>query len=186
MHLALTADLAVYVPIAAFVWQVVAAARTFRPLEGERGSPLSALISLGFVALVANSGAELVSPGLFGLACVGLLAGLLLFEWARRTVRNQYFSWIFSRDTPTFLCSAGPFAYVRNPFYTSYLLTMSAAVLMLPNLFRVLVLVGMVIYFHAAAIFEERKFMRSTLAADYARYKAGTGRFLPKLSAVLR
>ena len=37
-----------------------------------------------------------------------------------------------------------------------------------------------------AAWHEERKFARSAVAADYARYKERTGRFLPKLSAMMR
>lgn len=182
----LTAGRVVALPICVFVWQALYAVRTFRPVEGERGPGLAGLISLAFVALVANSGNEPVDLTLFGIACGGFVAGLVLFEWARRTIRGQYFSWVFAADTPTFLFSAGPFAYVRNPFYTSYLLTMGATVLMLPNLFRAAVFLAMVIYFHAAALHEERKFARSALATDYERYKQSTGRFLPKLSGVRR
>src|SRR5688572_716718 len=118
MPFELTAGRAVVAPIAVFVWQVIGASRTFRQVEGERGSPLAAVISLGFVALIVNTGLEPVNAGLFGIAYVGLAAALMLFEWARRTVRDRYFSWVFSRDTPSFLCTDGPFAYVRNPFYT--------------------------------------------------------------------
>jgi protein-S-isoprenylcysteine O-methyltransferase Ste14 len=124
--------------------------------------------------------------GVFAVACVGLSVALLLFEWARRTVRGRFFSWIFSKDTPTFLCANGPFAYVRNPFYTSYLLTMAATVILQLRLFKVAVFLGMIMYFTAAARHEERKFARSAIAADYARYKERTGRFLPKLSAMMR
>jgi protein-S-isoprenylcysteine O-methyltransferase Ste14 len=186
MPFELTAGRAVVAPIAVFVWQVIGASRTFRQVEGERGSPLAAVISLGFVALIVNTGLEPVNAGLFGIAYVGLAAALMLFEWARRTVRDRYFSWVFSRDTPSFLCTDGPFAYVRNPFYTSYLLTMGAVVVMLPGVFRGAVFIGMVAYFTSAAVHEERKFERSPLAADYARYKQRTGRFLPKISAARR
>jgi protein-S-isoprenylcysteine O-methyltransferase Ste14 len=75
---------------------------------------------------------------------------------------------------------------VRNPFYTSYLLTMAATVILQPRVFRVAVFLGMVVYFTAAACHEERKFARSAVATDYARYKERTGRFLPKLSAMMR
>jgi protein-S-isoprenylcysteine O-methyltransferase Ste14 len=186
MAFALTARQAFIAPIVVFVWQVLGATRAFRPVEGERGSELAGLISLGFVALVAGNGSRSVNIGLFTVACVGLAIALLLFEWARRTVRGQYFSWIFSTDTPTFICTDGPFAYVRNPFYTSYLLTMAAPVIMQPGVVRAAVFLAMVVYFVAAALHEERKFARSTVAAEYARYKASTGRFLPKLSAVTR
>ena len=186
MAFTVTAGQAVIVPIAVFMWQAIGATRIFRPAKGEPGSELASLISLGFVALVAKSGSESVKIGVFAVACVGLTVALLLFEWARRTVRGHFFSWIFSQDTPTFLCTNGPFAYVRNPFYTSYLLTMAATVILQLRLFKVAVFVGMVMYFTAAAWHEERKFARSDIAADYARYKERTGRFLPKLSAMMR
>src|SRR5262245_50152068 len=136
MPFELTAGPAVVPPIAVFVWQVIGASRTFQRAEGERGSPLAELISIGFLALVVNDGIEPVNAGLFGIACIVLLAALMVFEWARRTVRDRYFSWVFSGDTPTFLCMDGPFAYVRNPFYTSYLLTMGSTAVMLPGIVR--------------------------------------------------
>jgi protein-S-isoprenylcysteine O-methyltransferase Ste14 len=184
MSFTLTAGRAVVVPIVVFVWQVLGAAKAFRPVEGERSSGLAGFISLAFVALVAGSGSKIVNIGLFAVACVVLAIALLLFEWARRTVRGHYFSWIFSSDTPTFLCTDGPFAYVRNPFYTSYLLTMAATLMIRPGVYRAAVFLAMVVYFVAAALHEERKFGRSAIAADYARYKGRTGRFLPKLSAM--
>lgn len=183
MPIALTAERAVLAPIVVFGWQVLGAGFTFRPVRGQRASGLAWLITLGFVALVANAGTEPVHPVLLAVAGVGLIAALVLFEWARRSVRGQFFSWIFSSDTPGFLCTSGPFAYVRNPFYTSYLLTMASTVVMVPSVFRALVFGGLVIYFSRAAFHEERKFLRSELAEEYARYKERTGRFLPKLSA---
>jgi hypothetical protein len=40
----------------------------------------------------------------------------------------------------------------------------------------------MVMYFTAAAMWEERKFARSAVATEYARYKQRTGRFVPRLA----
>ena len=157
---------AVAVPVAVYLWQVVGAARTFahRPQDL---SPLSSLITLGFVALVF--GAWTVEPNrvLVAAGCAGLAVALVLFEWARRTVRGQYFSYIFAKDTPTFLCTSGPYARIRNPFYTSYLVTMVSTAVMFPSLFRAGVVVAMVAYFTAAAAHEEKKFARSTMAEAY-------------------
>jgi protein-S-isoprenylcysteine O-methyltransferase Ste14 len=118
-------------------------------------------------------------------ALLGLAGALVLFEWARRTIRGRYFSWIFSCDAPTFLCTRGPYAYIRNPFYTSYLMTMTSTALMMPNLFRGVVVLGMVAYFSAAAVHEERKFESSVVAKEYEAYKRRTGRFVPKLDALI-
>src|SRR5262245_28130701 len=109
MSLTLTTGQALLSPIVVFVWQVMGATRAFRPVEGESASGLAGLISLGFVALVLNSGSEPVNIGLLVVAGVALAFALLLFEWARRTIRGQYFSWVFSSDTPEFLCTSGPF-----------------------------------------------------------------------------
>ena len=173
-------------PIAVWAWQVLGAGITFRRVQGQRFSAVSWVISIGFVALVANAGDERVNPTLFALACLVLIGALVLFEWARRTIRGQFFSWIFSPDTPAFLLTAGPYAYVRNPFYTSYLLTMAAAVVIVPGVFRAAVFAAMVIYFLRAALHEEKKFAGSELAGEYARYRQRTGRFLPKFSAIRR
>jgi protein-S-isoprenylcysteine O-methyltransferase Ste14 len=183
MALALTAERAMLAPIVVYAWQVLGAGVTFKSVDRHRTYGLAWLISVGFIALVANAGSEPVNPVLLAVAGVGLLAALGLFEWARRTVRGQFFSWIFSPDTPLFLCTSGPYAYVRNPFYTSYLLTMASAVAIVPSVLRALVWGGMVFYFLRAALHEEQKFARSGLAEQYARYKQRTGRFLPTFSA---
>lgn len=184
MSFALTAPQAIVLPIVVYMWQAIGAARTF--IRPQQRSWLVPLFGLGFAAMVVSVRPSAVNPVLFFLACVGLAMALALFEWARRTIRGLSFSYIFSTDIPTFLCTSGPYAYVRNPFYTSYLLTMGSTVLMLPSLFRGAVFLAMVAYLRLAAVREERKFARSSLAAEYSEYKATTGRFLPRISAFSR
>jgi protein-S-isoprenylcysteine O-methyltransferase Ste14 len=75
----------------------------------------------------------------------------------------------------------GPFASIRNPFYASYLLAMLSTAVMWPSVFRFGLVLAMVVYFTGAAMYEERKFARSAVAAEYANYKARTGRFTPRL-----
>src|SRR5262245_37311552 len=99
------------------------AARTFKLPEGERPSPTIyffsiATVVLGYGVFNARLETRLVIPGL--VAFVGSLA---LFEWTRQSVRGKFFSYIYSNDTPEFLWTSGPYAYIRNPFYTSYLLS---------------------------------------------------------------
>jgi protein-S-isoprenylcysteine O-methyltransferase Ste14 len=145
MPFGLTAGQAGAVATAAYLWQVIGAARTFARRPQDR-SPLSPLFGLGFAALIFDSWNAVPTPGLFVAGCAGLAAALALFEWARRTIRGLYFSYIFSTDLPTFLCRSGPYAYIRNPFYASYLLTMASTALMRPSLFSggvVLAMVGL-------------------------------------------
>lgn len=179
------ASIALTLPWMVFAWQILGAGSAFRPMPGERGlSFLAQLISLAFVGVLFPSQPELLTMWRAAIGWTGLLAALALFEWARRTIRGLLFSYIFSADSPTYICASGPFAYIRNPFYTSYLLAIGSTVLMTPTLFRGGVLLVMVIYFTAAALWEERKFARSAVAEDYERYKERTGRFVPKLGRV--
>jgi protein-S-isoprenylcysteine O-methyltransferase Ste14 len=171
---------AVWLPIIVFFRQLFGASTTFSPVSGGRGSPLAILISLGFLGVLAGGPPATLSLSLVLAGSVGLVAALALFEWARHAIRGKYFSYIYADDTPTFLFTGGPYAYIRNPFYTSYLLSMSSTALMMPAVHRALIIVAAWIYFDCAARFEERKFARSLVAQEYEIYKRRTGRFIPR------
>ncbi|HVH25209.1 MAG TPA: methyltransferase [Vicinamibacterales bacterium] len=162
---------------------VVGASRTFAIVDRKPPSFRSQGISLSFLAVLfgGRSGplrSPLVVTGLVGLTCA-----LALFEWARRSIRGQYFSYIFSDDVPATMWTAGPYAYIRNPFYSSYLLAIASVAVMSMNVARLLILSAMVWYFTAAARHEERKFANSPFAVDYELYRRKTGRFVPRLFA---
>jgi protein-S-isoprenylcysteine O-methyltransferase Ste14 len=157
------------------------AARTFSMAKGEAPSRLIYFFTLAIAIMVFGSfnapfARRMTIPGLIGLG-----GSIALFEWARQSVQGKVFSYIFSNDTPEFLWTSGPFAYIRNPFYASYLLSYFSVAIMFPGIASLIVVVGMTIYFTAAARHEERKFERSPLAAEYAAYRRRTGRFIPRL-----
>ena len=160
------------------VWQAVGALRTFTP-HRDRRRRLSLLTVGAFWVVVFGSGAAELFPWgmIFGIP--GLLAALALFEWARRTIRGRFFSYINSEDLPQFLCASGPFRYVRHPFYSSYLLSAASAAIMFPNLVTIVGFAVAAFGFNEAARFEEQKFAGSPVAQEYAAYKQHTGRFLP-------
>jgi protein-S-isoprenylcysteine O-methyltransferase Ste14 len=169
--------------IASLVWMrhFLGAARTFRLPAGERPSRAIHLFPLATGAMVyamfrSRLETRLVAPGL-----VFLLISLLLFEWARLSVKGRFFSYLYAKDTPEFLWTSGPYAYIRNPFYASYLLSYAAIVLMFPSLLPLAVLAGMSVFFFRVARYEEKKFERSPLASQYSEYVKRTGRFFPKL-----
>jgi protein-S-isoprenylcysteine O-methyltransferase Ste14 len=173
----------IFFAAAVFLRQAMGAATTFRIVPGERPARRTELVSLGFFAILINAGRVRLNPWLVVPGCVGLAGALALFEWAHRSIRGQYFSYVFSNDIPKMLWTGGPYAYIRNPFYTSYLLAMASAALMLPSLFRFLVVAGTALLLTSAARHEERKFARSALANVYESYRQRTGRFLPKVLA---
>jgi len=148
--------------------------------KGESPSPKIHVFTLALAVMVlasANGRFEerAVIPGL-----IVLIASAALFEWARRSVQGRFFSYIYSNDTPQFLWTSGPYAYIRNPFYSSYMLSYFAAAIMFPGVVSFAVVVGMIFYFYAAARHEERKFGRSQLATEYDAYRRRTGRFIPR------
>lgn len=171
--------------VAIVVWgcHVAGAARTFSPPKGERPSPTIYLFTVAVFVLVnrvltAPLETRFVIPGL-----VALVGSLFLFEWARQSVRGKFFSYIYSRDTPQFIWTSGPYAYIRNPFYASYMLSYIGAAMMFPGIAAFVVVAVMIAYFALAARHEERKFQSSPLAAEYEAYRRRTGRFIPRLGS---
>ncbi len=168
--------------VAVVVWarHLIGASRTFSPVKGERPSLSIQLFTIAMAILcyrVFNAPLErrLVVPGL-----AALIGSFVLFEWAHRSVRGKFFSYIYSHDTPEFIWSSGPYAYIRNPFYASYTLSYLGAAMMFPGVTAFVIVGVMFVYFTLAARHEERKFEGSPLAAEYADYRRRTGRFLPK------
>jgi protein-S-isoprenylcysteine O-methyltransferase Ste14 len=104
-----------------------------------------------------------------------------LYQWAAISIRGRLFSYAGNNDLPQFVQRSGAYAYVRNPFYLSYLLAEIATVVMWPSVWGGVIVVLATVYFQWLARFEEGKFARSTVAVDYAQYKARTGRLLPRL-----
>jgi len=165
-----------------FVRLTLGAATTFRIVPGEGPPRRSELVSLGFWVMMIDISAAPLNPWLVVPGCVGMTGALALFDWARHSIRGQYFSYVFSNDTPALLWTGGPFAYIRNPFYASYLLAMASVALMLPSALRLLVFAGAALLLTSAARHEEQKFANSPLAREYESYRQRTGRFFPKLA----
>jgi protein-S-isoprenylcysteine O-methyltransferase Ste14 len=167
-----------------FLRQMFGARSAFKLPDETNPLSVPVLIAIGAnaIALFLASVAPLNRPyTVAGLA--GLAVSLALFEWARHSIRGRTFTVFFTDDTPQFLWTEGPYAYVRNPFYTSYLLAYASIAVALQSFAAAALLAGMTVFYHLAALREEHKFARSALAADFAAYKRRTGRFLPRIIA---
>jgi protein-S-isoprenylcysteine O-methyltransferase Ste14 len=157
---------------------LIGAARAFKPIERNGGSLPLVLTFLAM--LVAKERVELSLPLALPALAI-LIAALALFQWAANSIRGQFFSYIGSHDTPQFVFQSGPFAHIRHPFYTSYLLTHTAVTIAFPSWFTLAITLISIAALTRSAIFEERKFETSPNAAEYQTYIARTGRFFPKL-----
>jgi protein-S-isoprenylcysteine O-methyltransferase Ste14 len=163
-----------------FIRQFWVAGSTFTIIRSEGPALQRLLIPLSMFVLAYLS--RSISPNVWSVVagCIVAALALALLEWARLCVQGKFFSYLFSNDVPEFLWTAGPYAYIRNPFYSSYLLAYASAAIMLPSLAMLILFVGMALFYSAAARKEERKFESSALASEYEAYKQRTGRFIPK------
>src|SRR5688572_20271029 len=135
--------------VAVVVWvrHFTGAARTFSAPKGERPSPTIYFFSLATVVLGYRLFNTPLETRMVILGLAAFAGSLILFEWARWSVRGKYFSYIFSKDTPHFICTSGPYAYIRNPFYASYMLSYIGAAMMFPGLTAFAVVAAMIAYF---------------------------------------
>lgn len=113
------------------------------------------------------------------LTSLDFLLALGLFWWAVWTNWEKKLSIGNSQDIPQHLVQQGPYRWMRNPFYTSYLLYWLGAFL---GTARVEWLCVWIIFYFSlfyAARFEEMKFSKSELAHHYQAYQQRVPRFLP-------
>jgi protein-S-isoprenylcysteine O-methyltransferase Ste14 len=109
-----------------------------------------------------HAGAALLGTGLY-------LSALALYVWCAWIHRSTPLSLAFEPDEPQHLVTEGPYRWVRHPFYSAYLLSYVAGLVMSGDgrLFAVLAMMAAIYGF--AARREEMKFGRSALALEYAR-----------------
>lgn len=162
-----------------YFWQLIWAGRTFRLPKGERPTLRHYLVPLAYMFVLVSGMGPTARPEFLIPGAVGLAAALALFEWARRSIRGRYFSFVYSRDTPEFLWTGGPFAYIRNPFYASYMLSAGSVTLMHPHPPQLVGFALLVVVSSGAARHEEHKFHNSPLNDAYQTYAGKTGRFIP-------
>ena len=160
---------------------VIGAGLVFKPGVGRR-DPRGMGIALSFWGLVFLQSRAMTPP--FWVTAIGvaaLVASVTLFQWAAFSIRGRIFSYAGNDDLPQFVHSAGPYHYIRNPFYASYLLAEIATLAIWPSAWSAAIVLGMIGYFQWLARFEEAKFSHSPVATEYGWYKGRTGRLLPRL-----
>jgi protein-S-isoprenylcysteine O-methyltransferase Ste14 len=123
----------------------------------------------------------LLLPAALGGAMLALSA-VILYEWTRRTVVDRNFYVGLAGEVPPALCDAGPYRYVRHPFYLSYMVAFVAVAVAFPSLVVsgvCLLNMGLFVYM---AFDDERVLLASPLGTAYRQYKVRVGMFLPGLS----
>lgn len=142
---------------------------------------------LGQISFISGMLCVLVMGLFYGLLipaaiCGAILAfgAVILYEWTRRTVIDRNFYVGLAGEVPPALCGAGPYHYVRHPFYVSYMVAFVAVAAAFPSLIVAGVCVLNIGLFVYMAFDDERVLHQSPLAADYESYKVRVGMFVPR------
>jgi len=81
------------------------------------------------------------------------------------------------------LATSGPYAYVRHPQYTAFIVIMLGFLFQWPTILTVAMFPVLVWMYVALARSEERE-VRAALGDEYGRYAATTPAFIPRLAAL--
>jgi protein-S-isoprenylcysteine O-methyltransferase Ste14 len=109
--------------------------------------------------------------------CLHLLA-IALFGWAVPTTRQNRPALAFAGDQPGRIFRSGPYAYIRHPFYTAYLLFWLGCAVATLSLIMLIIFSSLAAIYTIAALGEQRDFSRSALQDEYEAYQRDTGLFL--------
>ncbi|NQZ18029.1 MAG: hypothetical protein HRT44_02050 [Bdellovibrionales bacterium] len=107
------------------------------------------------------------------LFCLGLF-------WRTSTfIKSKNFSLAYHKNSSASLVTDGPFSYIRNPFYTSYLLCYCAMSIYLANPLLYLNLLALITIYVNAVRSEELSLSESSFKNEYQEYLKNTKRFIP-------
>lgn len=136
---------------------------------------LAAMIGT-LVAVIRNSD---IPAWRFIVAALMALFAAGVFRSALAATRDKSLSLAFSRATPPQVVETGPYAYVRHPLYSAYMIFWIGCALLSGNLFVAVAVAVIVVLYVIAARGEERDIMHTDLAAAYGPYRARTGMLVP-------
>jgi protein-S-isoprenylcysteine O-methyltransferase Ste14 len=140
---------------------------------------LLVLSSGAFLSYLLLYGKQPHIAQIFGLFL--LIFSLVLFLITINESRQAKLLAAFDEKKPRTLLKTGPYAFVRHPFYSSYLIQWIGWAIAAWDLWAVVPVVGMTATYWRAASEEEAKFAETPMAEAYKQYAAVTGRFFPKL-----
>ncbi len=152
------------------------------PVQMRILSLISLVSYVNFNGLLLREGA-MASP--WTDAGVGVLIGsICLFWWTVFTTKNAPIQVAFSIQGPEMVLMRGPYAYVRHPFYVSYIaFWLSTA--MIAGQWQWPAAVILTVLYVLIAREEENRFRLSDLAGRYAVYRKQTGMMLPRLKPAI-
>mgnify|MGYP001330532368 CR=1 FL=1 len=95
----------------------------------------------------------------------------------------KYFVFI-NNDEPKSIVTHGPYAWVRHPFYTSFMMCLTGCVIICPHPSTILTLCYAIIALMVTARREEFRLSSSEFGKEYQEYMKNVGRFFPGVGKV--
>ena len=137
------------------------------------------------VLILASFGVFEAAPLAAGapIATVLSAVSIALIAMTVGTHRIPLALWHQDNDAPAEIVTWGPYARVRHPFYTSFLLAFAAAAIAFPHLLTAGCLVYGYVALTITAAREEQRLASSEFGEEYQRYMTVSGRFFPRMTS---
>jgi protein-S-isoprenylcysteine O-methyltransferase Ste14 len=119
----------------------------------------------------------------FEIAATALsVASIGLMCFTLGTHRIPIALWHQTDDAPRHIVTWGAYGRIRHPFYASFLLLLTACLLVCPHAVTAATFLWGVFVLNRTAAREEAMLARSEFGAEYEAYMKRTGRFFPRLT----
>ena len=173
-----------FMTFGSFTW---ALRRHFEPVHRLPGQ-MRMLSLFSFLAYV-NFNAHILRDGVMEIVWViaglgALTASVGLFWWAIFTTKQARIRVAYSIEGPEMVLMRGPYAYVRHPFYASYIAFWLATAL-IAGPWQWPPAMILIFWYIKIARAEESRFRLSDLSNLYAVYRDRTGMILPRLRSAI-
>jgi protein-S-isoprenylcysteine O-methyltransferase Ste14 len=139
------------------------------------------LVLLGYLAAPGQTGSPVIS--LTGIVLV--VAGATLALAAQEYMGDAWRIGVGPGERLP-LVRSGPFGYVRNPFFTGYLVATGGLVIAAPTAVGALGWILQILAVELQVRHVEEPYLRRELGSDYAEYAHSVGRFVPRLGRIRR
>jgi protein-S-isoprenylcysteine O-methyltransferase Ste14 len=146
---------------------------------GMRLLSLFSLLSYAtYVAFLCGRGCEVTVWTTLGL--VGFALSIPLFWWTVMATKRHRLCVAYTDAEPHVICTGGPYAHVRHPFYLSYI-TFWIGTALVVGWWQWAVALILTLWYIRIAQGEERRFQSSALSTGYGIYREQIGMLLPRL-----
>lgn len=141
-----------------------------------RGIWMLVAISVAVGIKIANGGKTPLSVFIAGLIIIATAQMFRVYAashlWGRQAV---------TRPEADFLCTCGPYAYLRHPFYLGNFFIGIGLCIVINEWYAYILFIFSYVFVYSIVIPYEEKYLVKKFGKRYLEYKFKTGRFVPKL-----